>query len=91
VVLQQDDRHQAGLPVVEADRCNGCGQCEDRCPVIGDSAIIVAPHGELRLPRGSYVEECRLQGLVFEDKREGRNQFRLDDALLPFQAIDPDS
>jgi ferredoxin len=91
VVLQQDARHHARLPVLNADRCNGCGKCEDRCPVIGDSAIIVAPHGELRLSRGSYVEECRLQGLVFEDKREGRNQFLLDDSLLPFQTTDPDS
>jgi ferredoxin len=91
VVLQQDDRHQFGLPVVEAERCNGCGRCEDRCPVLGDSAIIVAPHGELRLSSGSYVKESRSQGLVFEDKDEGRDRFQLDDAKLPFQTTDPDS
>jgi ferredoxin len=76
---------------VKAERCNGCGRCEDRCPVIGDSAIIVAPHGELRLAKGSYEEECRSQGLVFEDKYEGRDRFQLEDAGLPFQATDPDS
>ena len=90
-MLEQDDRHRFGLPVVKTDRCNGCGQCEDKCPVIGDSAITVAPHGEIRLSSGSYVEECQSRELVFEDKHEGRDQFRLDDAELPFQApIDPD-
>jgi NAD-dependent dihydropyrimidine dehydrogenase PreA subunit len=91
VVLQRDSGHKSGLPVVEPDRCNGCGHCEDKCPVTGDSAIIVSPHGELRLSRGSYVQECRSQGLVFEDKNEGRNRFRLDDAELPFQAPDHSS
>jgi ferredoxin-type protein NapF len=88
VVLQRDDRYRFGLPVVETDRCNGCGQCEDRCPVTGDSAIIVTPEGELRLSKGSYVEECQLQGLVFEEKDWGRDEFWLDDAELPFQAPD---
>jgi MauM/NapG family ferredoxin protein len=91
VVLEQDDRHRFGLPYVKAERCNGCGRCEDRCPVLGDSAITVAPDGELRLSTGSYVEECRSQGLVFEDKYEGRDHFQLEDAELPFQATDPDS
>jgi ferredoxin len=85
VVLQQDDRYRFGLPVVKPERCNGCGQCEDKCPITGDSAIIVAPHGELRLSEGSYVEECRSQGLIFEDKNEGRNRFRLDAVTLPLQ------
>jgi hypothetical protein len=56
--------------------------------VTGGSAIVVVPDGELRLSRGSYVEECRSRGLVFDDKNEGRDQFRLDDAQLPFQAPD---
>jgi MauM/NapG family ferredoxin protein len=88
VVLQQDNRYRFGLPVVETDKCNGCGRCEDRCPVAGDSAIMVTPEGELRLSKGSYMEECRSQGLVFKEKDEGRNQFWLDDAELPFQAPD---
>jgi ferredoxin len=88
VELRHDGEHRFGLPIVETARCNGCGRCEDRCPVIGDSAIIVSPHGEIRLSRGSYVDECRSLGLVFEDKDEGRDQFRLDDAKLPFQAPD---
>ena len=79
------------IPVLDYEKCNGCGRCEDKCPLIGDSAIIISPHGEIRLSRGSYVDECRSQGLVFEDKDEGRNEFRLDDAELPFQAPDHSS
>jgi MauM/NapG family ferredoxin protein len=85
VTLQEDARHRVGVPVVDSERCNGCGWCEDRCPVVGESAIVVIPHGEIRLSEGSYVEECRLQGLVFEDKREGRDRFQLNDTTLPSQ------
>jgi ferredoxin-type protein NapF len=88
VVFQRDEWHRFDLPVIESERCNGCGKCEDKCPVTGDSAIVVAPHGEIRLSQGSYVEECRSRGLVFEDKYGGRDEFWLDDAELPFQ--DPD-
>jgi len=79
IVFQQDDQYRFGLPVVKADRCNGCGRCEDKCPVKGDSAIVITPHGELRLSKGSYVEECRSRGLVFEEKVKGQNEFLLDD------------
>ena len=34
-------------PVV-ASRCNGFGYCEDRCPVHGESTIVVIPIGEIR-------------------------------------------
>ncbi len=76
VFFQHDDRHPYGLPVIDPTKCNGCGKCEDRCPIVGDSAILVTPNGELRLEDGSYVEVCRSQGLVFEDKEEGRDQFQ---------------
>jgi MauM/NapG family ferredoxin protein len=76
VVFQHDDRLPYGLPVIDPAKCNGCGKCEDRCPIVGDSAIVVTPHGELRLEEGSYVEECLSQGLAFEDKDEGRDQFQ---------------
>ena len=80
IVFQHDERHTVGLPVVNPKRCNGCGQCEDKCPVIGESAIIVVPQGELRLADGSYVEEAKALGLVFEAKK-GRftDEFRLDE------------
>ena len=46
-------------PVVVASRCNGCGFCEERCPVRGDSAIVVVADGEIRLKDGSYLAEAR--------------------------------
>ena len=46
-------------PVVIASRCNGCGFCEQRCPVGGPSAIVVVPDGEIRLKDGSYVKEAK--------------------------------
>jgi MauM/NapG family ferredoxin protein len=88
VVLQQDSLHRYGLPVVKADKCNGCGICEDKCPVNGDSAIVVAPQGELRLAKGSYRDKGRSLGLVFEAKDRDRNRFHFDDGKLPFQAPD---
>lgn len=86
IVFIQDNQHRFDLPVVEDYKCNGCGQCEDKCPVKGDSAIKVTPHGELRLSNGSYLEECRSQGLVFEPKDQDRNEFRLDDGRPPLSS-----
>ncbi len=57
-------------PFVTESRCNGCGYCEHKCPVQGESAIIVARMGELRLASGSYVAEARQRGFVFEGSRE---------------------
>jgi MauM/NapG family ferredoxin protein len=53
-------------PVVIASRCNGCGFCEQRCPVQGESAISVVPNGEIRLKKGSYVQEARKLQLEFK-------------------------
>ena len=52
-------------PVVIASRCNGCGYCEQRCPVKGDSAIVVVPDGEIRLKEGSYIREAKKLQLDF--------------------------
>lgn len=53
-------------PVVIASRCNGCGYCELKCPVQGDSAIVVVPSGQIRLKEGSYVSEAKRLALEFK-------------------------
>jgi formate hydrogenlyase subunit 6/NADH:ubiquinone oxidoreductase subunit I len=53
-------------PVVIASKCNGCGFCEQRCPVKGESAIVVVPNGEIRLKEGSYVKEAKRLQLEFK-------------------------
>lgn len=60
--------HPVTVPIVDENKCNGCGYCEDKCPVIGDSAIIVEPLGEVRLSTGSYRERAKELGLVFHAK-----------------------
>ncbi len=53
-------------PFVIASKCNGCGFCEQRCPVKGESAIVVVPDGEIRLKEGSYVKEAKRLQLEFK-------------------------
>jgi ferredoxin len=53
-------------PVVIASKCNGCGFCEQRCPVQGESAIVVVPNGEIRLKDGSYIKEAKKLQLEFK-------------------------
>ena len=53
-------------PVVIASKCNGCGFCEQRCPVGGTSAIVVVPDGEIRLKEGSYIKEAQRLQLEFK-------------------------
>jgi len=72
-------------PVVIASRCNGCGFCEQRCPVKGDSAIIVGPNGEIRLKEGSYVEEAKKLQLEFKPD-PGDDRFLLEDSGLEVEA-----
>jgi MauM/NapG family ferredoxin protein len=59
------DGRPVTVPVVNENRCNGCGFCEQKCPVEGESAIVVEAHGELRLAEGSYRQRAEAQGLVF--------------------------
>ena len=63
-------------PFVIASRCNGCGYCEQRCPVEGDSAIVVAPIGQIRLRTESYVAEAKKLRLDFKPN-PGDDQFLL--------------
>ncbi|HSB06416.1 MAG TPA: 4Fe-4S dicluster domain-containing protein [Thermodesulfobacteriota bacterium] len=66
-------------PVVIASRCNGCGFCEQRCPVKGESAIIVVPDGEIRLKEGSYIKEAKKLQLEFKPD-PGDDKYILQDS-----------
>ena len=64
-------------PVVIAAKCNGCGFCEQRCPVGGVSAITVVPDGEIRLKEGSYIKEAEKLQLEFKAD-PGNDKFTLE-------------
>jgi polyferredoxin len=64
-------------PFVIASRCNGCGYCEQRCPVRGESAIVVATDGEIRLKDGSYVTEGKKLQLEFRPD-PGDDRFEIE-------------
>jgi polyferredoxin len=66
-------------PVVIASKCNGCGFCEQRCPVKGNSAIIVVPNGEIRLKEGSYIKEAKKLELEFKPD-PGDDKFILEES-----------
>ncbi len=66
-------------PVVIASKCNGCGFCEQRCPVKGESAIVVVPDGEIRLKQGSYLKEAKRLQLEFKPD-PGDDKFLLEES-----------
>src|SRR5512136_2585523 len=66
-------------PVVVPSKCNGCGFCEQRCPVKGDSAIVVTPNGEIRLKEGSYMKEAKRLELEFKPD-PGDDKFILEES-----------
>jgi formate hydrogenlyase subunit 6/NADH:ubiquinone oxidoreductase subunit I len=66
-------------PVVVASKCNGCGFCEQRCPVQGESAIVVGPNGEIRLKGGSYIKEAKKLELEFRPDA-GDDKFILEES-----------
>ena len=68
-------------PVVVASRCNGCGYCEQRCPVKGESAIVVVPDGEIRLKEGSYIKEAKKLQLEFRPD-PGDDKYILEESGL---------
>lgn len=61
-------------PFVEENRCTGCGWCESKCPVQGESAIRVNILGEVRLATGSYVEKAKEYGFVFKSRDNSRDK-----------------
>jgi formate hydrogenlyase subunit 6/NADH:ubiquinone oxidoreductase subunit I len=74
-------------PVVIASRCNGCGYCEQRCPVKGESAIVVVTDGEIRLKEGSYVAEAKKLNLEFTPD-PGDDKFMIEESGFK---VDPEA
>ncbi len=70
--------HGVTVPVIDENRCNGCGFCENKCPVNGEAAVIVEPLGEIRLATASYLKEARKRGLVYQAKGHVEDHFILD-------------
>ena len=52
-----DEKGTLQRPFVIEDKCVGCGQCENGCPVNGPAAIHVTPVNEVRKNSGSYITE----------------------------------
>jgi ferredoxin len=76
-------------PFVIDTRCNGCGFCEQVCPVHGRSAIEVSQHGEIRLSKGSYIEKAKdlqieLKETVGDDAfiMQGESSEKLPDGVI---------
>jgi MauM/NapG family ferredoxin protein len=65
-------------PFVIASKCNGCGFCEQKCPVKGESAIVVTPQDELRLAHGSYIKAAKKLQLEFKED-PGTDRFLFDE------------
>jgi len=72
-------------PFVKENQCVGCGYCENKCPVEGQSAIRVNIIGEIRLASGSYQEKASEYGLLF------RRRDNLRDEATPGALNQPDA
>jgi len=57
-------------PFVDENRCNGCGQCEESCPIAGSSAIKIYISGQIRLDEGSYLVQAKDRGLILKQKED---------------------
>ena len=66
ISFQPASGRRNGVPIVHANRCCGCGWCENKCPVEGAGAIRVSVVGEIRLSSGSYIEKAKEYGLEFK-------------------------
>ncbi len=64
-------------PFVLENKCNGCGFCENKCPVEGGAAIVVRPLGEMRLAEGSYQAAAQASELTLEEDK-GYDEFILE-------------
>ncbi len=79
IVMRGVRANTNSVPYVNESRCNGCGYCEQKCPVLGNAAIRVSPHGEVRLSSGSYQSHARTYGLVFHAEEGMKEEFVPDE------------
>jgi polyferredoxin len=63
-------------PFVNKQKCVGCGLCENKCPVEGESAIMVYSVGEERKGSGSYITREKKKLREYEEERGGRKRKR---------------
>lgn len=68
IVFKTIDGHKR--PFINEAKCNGCGICEQKCPVAGEAAIVVWPMGEIRLKKGSYIKEAQKLQLNFMHEKD---------------------
>ncbi|MDR2056297.1 MAG: 4Fe-4S dicluster domain-containing protein [Desulfovibrio sp.] len=64
VKLQKMEGFAVPAPVVDNNRCYGCGYCERHCPVLV-SAIVVEPLNALRLTSVSYKQTAQAAGMDY--------------------------
>jgi MauM/NapG family ferredoxin protein len=83
--------HSVTVPVIDEARCNGCGYCENKCPVEGRAAVVVEPLGQLRLGKGSYREEARKRGLIFHARapEEDHVLLKVPQDVVSEEAMEP--
>ena len=80
-----DEKGTLQRPFVIEEKCVGCGQCENKCPVKGSAAIYITPIGEVRKNSGSYITE-HARKLREESKDEDVDFYR-DTGTLQDNAI----
>jgi len=75
-----DEKGTLQRPFVLEDKCVGCGQCENKCPVKGPAAIYVTPIREVRQNTGTYIteqmkklREVKEEDIEEEERSEGDN------------------
>jgi polyferredoxin len=73
-------------PFVIDNKCNGCGFCEQACPLQGESAIQVTAQNEIRLESGSYVRKAEELKLKLKED-PGDDRFFLNNKKTGKEAI----
>ena len=73
-----DEKGTLQRPFVIEDKCVGCGQCENGCPVNGPAAIHITPVNEVRKNNGSYItEKVKRLREVHDDDTEFYREYNL--------------